>query len=176
MQVCVCCDRRSGQDSSFDELGRLRSHGRCDLAHDELEALPVVGRVGGEQEITRAEFVERQQSLDALLGREEEKSDSSMAASVRARAGVPQGGLVLGEDRAEGERLADLGGVAANVLTVARQHVELVAEGFDLVEAGVPHVGVLGDDPQVRFSPAPPIISGNRAWSGFGSSCASSSR
>jgi hypothetical protein len=28
---------------------------------------------------------------------------------------------------------------------------------------------------RVRFSPAPPIISGNRAWSGFGPSCASSS-
>jgi hypothetical protein len=40
-------------------------------------------------------------------------------------------GFVLGEDRAKGERPADLGGVAAHVLAVAREHAELVAEVFD---------------------------------------------
>jgi hypothetical protein len=89
---------------SLSRISRLRSQGRCDLAHDELEALPVIGRVGGKQEITRAEFGERQQSLDALLGREDEEGrlvDRQLRCELAPT--CPQGGLVLGDDRAERE-------------------------------------------------------------------------
>src|SRR3954471_1848130 len=87
----------------------IRSQGGCDLADEELEGLPVIRRVGGEQEIAGAEFAERQQSLDALLGREEEEGDRQIRRELAPT--CLQGSLVLGENRPECERLADLGGV-----------------------------------------------------------------
>ena len=115
------------------EVVRSAPQCRCHGGRDELEAPPVIGRVRGQQEITGAELDERQHSLQALLGREEEEVRLiERQRRCQLAAALCQSRLVLGEDRAEGQRLADLGGVAAHGLAVASQDVELVAEGLDI--------------------------------------------